>query len=64
MSKSADPTEEAQCSLTTEQILSHKPVLCNEMWKSEGQNIKMYWSVFDGRLKALIVSYEPVPTDF
>jgi hypothetical protein len=57
-------TEEAQCSLTTEQILSHKPVLCNEMWKSEGQNIKMYWSVFDGRLKALIVSYEPVPTDF
>ena len=57
-------TEEGQCGLTTEQILSHKPVLCNDMWKSEGQNIKMFWSVFDGRLRDLILSYQPVPTDF
>src|ERR1035438_5325956 len=57
-------TEEGQCRLTAEMLLSRKPVLCNDMWKSEGQNIKMFWSVFDGRLRAFVLSYKPVPTDF
>jgi hypothetical protein len=53
-----------KCDLTVDMLLTGKPVLCNDMWKSEGQNIKMYWSVFDGRLRDFILSYEPVPTDF
>lgn len=57
-------TEEGQCRLTAEMLLSRKPVLCNDMWKSEGQNIKMFWSVFDGRLRDFVLSYKPVPTDF
>jgi len=57
-------TEEGQCKLTAEMLMSHKPVLCNTMWKSEGQNIKMFWSVFDGRLRDFILSYKPVPADF
>jgi hypothetical protein len=57
-------TEEGQCKLTAEMLLSRKPVLCNDMWKSEGQNIKMSWSVFDGRLRNFVLSYQPVPTDF
>jgi hypothetical protein len=57
-------TEEGQCDLTVDMLLTGKPVLCNDMWKSEGQNIKMYWSVFGGRLRDFILSYEPVPTDF
>jgi hypothetical protein len=57
-------TEEGQCNLTAEMLLTHKPVLCNDMWKSEGQNIKMYWSMFDGRMRDFIISYQPVQTDF
>lgn len=57
-------TEEGQCKLTAEMLLSRKPVLCNDMWKSEGQNIKMFWSVFNGRLRNFVLSYQPVPTDF
>jgi len=57
-------TEEGQCELTAEMLLDRKPVFCNDTWKFEGQNIKMFWSVFDGRLSDFILSYQPVPTDF
>jgi hypothetical protein len=57
-------TEEGQCGLTAEMLLSRKPALCNDMWKSEGENITMFWSVFDRRLKDFVLSYKPVPTDF
>jgi hypothetical protein len=57
-------TEDGDCRLTAEMLLSRKPALCNDMWKSEGQNIKMFWSVFDGRLRDFLLSYKPVPADF
>jgi hypothetical protein len=57
-------TEDDQCNLTTRMLLTHKPILCNAMWKSGGQNIKLSWSAFDGRLKDFIISYQPEPTDF
>lgn len=57
-------TEEGQCKLTAEMLIGRKPLLCKAMWKSEGQNIKMFWSVFDGRLKDFVLSYKPLPQDF
>jgi len=57
-------TEEGQCKPTAEMLISHQPLLCNKMWKSEGQNIKMFWSVFHARLRDFVLSYKPVPPDF
>ncbi len=57
-------TEEGKCNLTAEMLLNHEPVVCDAMWRSEGQKIEMVWSAFDGRLKNFILSYQPVPTDF
>ncbi len=57
-------TEEGECKLTVEMLLNHTPVVCHAVWRSEGQKIEVAWSVFDGRLKNFIPSYQPVPTDF
>ena len=57
-------TEEGPCKLTVEMLISNRPLLCKAMWRSEGQNVKMFWSVFDGRLKDFVLSYKPVPSDF
>jgi hypothetical protein len=57
-------TEEGPCKLTAEMLISNKPLLCKTVWRSEGQNIKMFWSVFDGRLRDFVLSYKPVPSDF
>jgi len=57
-------TEEGECKLTAEMLMNHTPVVCNAVWRSEGQKIEMAWSVFDGRLKNFILSYQPLPTDF
>lgn len=56
-------TEEGHCELTAEMLLSRMSFLCEKMWKSDGQNIKLFWSVFDGRLRDFVVSYKPIPTD-
>lgn len=56
--------EEGQCKLTAEMLMSDKPVLCNRTWKSEGQNVKMFWSIFDGRLRDFIVAYKPIGSEF
>lgn len=57
-------TEEGECKLTAEMLMNHTPVVCHAVWRSEGQKIEVAWSVFDGRLKNFVLSYQPVPTDF
>jgi hypothetical protein len=57
-------TQEGSCNLTVDMLLTRKMFLCNDMWKSNGQNIKMHWFVRNGRLSNFFLSYQPEPTDF
>jgi hypothetical protein len=57
-------TEKGQCNLTAEMLATHKTLSCDKMWRSDGQNVKMFWSVFDGRLRDFGLSYKPFPADF
>jgi hypothetical protein len=56
--------EKGECKLTAEMLIGNKPILCNKTWKSEGQNVKVFWSIFDDRLRDLIIAYIPIGTDF
>jgi hypothetical protein len=56
--------EKGECKLTAEMLMDNKPTLCNKTWKSDGQNVKVFWSIFDDRLRDLIIAYIPIGTDF
>lgn len=57
-------TEEGKCKPTAEMLLDNQNLLsCSKMWRSEGQNVKMFWSIRNGRLSAFILAYKPFPAD-
>jgi hypothetical protein len=55
-----------ECALTAEDLVLSKPgkiFTCDQLWRSDGQTIDMYWSVHNPNLKLLEITYKPLPAD-